>query len=153
MPVYSSIAAPGHLREIRGVLADAVSSGRKLLLVILDGVGNRSFPFEGTSIGNTMVGIPYASSLHQYMVISTGEELCPHFFAYPHWKSSPRVNPFARHAPYLTDCITADVRRSGRTAVSVGNRSIITHTAFPADLTIECHCSALHHYGTLEVIP
>jgi pyruvate formate lyase activating enzyme len=153
VPVYSSIAAPGHLREIRGVLADAVSSGRKLLLVILDGVGNRSFPFEGTSIGNTMVGIPYASSLHQYMVISTGEELCPHFFAYPHWKSSPRVNPFARHAPYLTDCITADVRRSGRTAVSVGNRSIITHTAFPADLTIECHCSALHHYGTLEVIP
>jgi pyruvate-formate lyase-activating enzyme len=153
VPAWGSIAVPGHIREIRGVLAEAVSAGRKVLLVILDGVGNRSFPFEGTPLGNSFADIPYASSLHQYMVISTGEKVCPHFFAYPHWKSSPRINPLSRHVPYLTDCLTADVRRSGRTAVSVGNRSIITHTAFPADLTIECHCAALHHYGTLEVIP
>ena len=24
--------------------------------------------------------------------------------------------------------------------------------AFPADFTIECHCTSLHHHGTLEVV-
>lgn len=153
IPVHASISVPGHLSEIRGAVADAVAYGRKMLIIILDGVGNKAFPFDKTPVGNSIGGdIACASSLHQYMIISTGQKIYPHFFAYPHWKSSSRINPFSRHAPFLTDCLTADVRRAGKVAVSIGNRSIMTHTAFPADLTIECHCAALHHYGTLEVI-
>lgn len=152
IPAYASIPVPGHLSEIRRAVSSAVSSGRKVLLIIMDGIGNSAFLFEKTPISNSLNGIAYASSLHQYMVISTGKKICPHFFAYPHWKSSPRINPFSRHAPFLTDCLTAEVRQSGKSAVSIGNRSIMTHTAFPADFTIECHCTSLHHHGTLEVV-
>ncbi len=153
VPVHASIPVPGHLSEVRWAVSDAVASGRKVLLIILDGVGNKVFPFDKTPIASSLGDMAYASSLHQYMVISTGQKICPHFFAYPHWKSSPRINPFSRHSPFLTDCLTDDVRKAGKAAVSIGNRSIMTHTAFPADLTIECHCAALHHYGTLEVFP
>lgn len=152
VPAYASISIPKHLSEIRGSVMNSVAQGRKVLLIILDGVGSRAFPFEKTPVGNTVGDIAYASSLHQYMVISTGEKIYPYFFAYPHWKSASRINPFSRHTPFLTDCLTTEVRSAGKLAVSIGNRSIMTHTAFPADLTIECHCASLHHYGTLEVI-
>ncbi len=152
VPAYASIPVPQHLSEIRGTVAGAVASGRKTLLIIFDGVGNKAFPFDKTPVANSIGDIACASSLHQYMVLSTGQKMYPYFFAYPHWKSSSKTNPFSRHSPFLTDCLTADIRKAGKKAVSVGNRSIMTHTAFPADLTIECHCASLHHYGTLEVI-
>ncbi len=152
VPVFTSLPVPSHLSDIRRIVSVAVASGRKVLLVVLDGVGNRHFPFDKAQVSNSMGGIPYGSTLHQYMVVSTGRTLNPHFFAYPHWKSRPLINPFSRHAPFNSDCLTADLGRSGKTTVSIGNRSIMTHTAFPADFTIECHCTSLHHHGTLEVI-
>ena len=152
LPVYSSIPAPGHIIGIRKAVAEAVLSGKRTLLIILDGVGTQAFPFEAGTISNASGPLKYASSLHQYMVLSTGERICPYFFAYPHWKNSPKINPFTRHSPYLRSCLTQDVMDAGKVAVSMGNRSILTHSAFPAHVSVECHCSALHHYGTLEVI-
>ncbi|HOO47551.1 MAG TPA: hypothetical protein PLM29_15035, partial [Deltaproteobacteria bacterium] len=152
LPVFSSIPIPRHITEVRKAVSQSVLSGKKILLIILDGVGTQVFPFESQSISNSSGPIKYASSLHQYMVLSTGETICPHFFAYPHWRNSPRINPFTRHSPYLESCLTQDILNAGKVAVSIGNRSILTHSAFPAKVTVECHCSALHHYGTLEVI-
>ncbi|MBN2297384.1 MAG: radical SAM protein [Deltaproteobacteria bacterium] len=152
LPVYSTIPVPEHITGIRKAVSETVLSGNKTLLIILDGVGTQVFPFEFTSISNSSGPLKYASSLHQYMVLSTGEPICPHFFAYPHWMNSPRINPFTRHSPYLKSCLTHDIMDAGKVAVSIGNRSILTHSAFPAHVSVECHCSALHHYGTLEVI-
>jgi len=152
IPVFSSIPVPSHITGIRKALRESVRQGKRVLLVIVDGVGKGFFPFEPSMIDNTAGGIPYASSMNQYLVISTGEAFCPYFYAYPNWKSLERINPFSRHAPFLKDCLSWDVMDSGKKAVSVGNRSIMTHTAFPADVSLECHCSALHNYGTLEVL-
>ncbi|MDT8274307.1 MAG: hypothetical protein RRA35_14035, partial [Desulfomonilia bacterium] len=110
------------------------------------------FPFDSVPVSSAVNGLALASSLHQYLCISTGEPICPHFFAYPHWKSRQDLNPFSRHAPFLTNCLTLDIMRQGKIAAGIGNRSIMTHTAFPATLTVECHCLSLHHYGTLEVL-
>ncbi|MEN6447754.1 MAG: radical SAM protein [Syntrophaceae bacterium] len=152
IPVCATFTPPSRITDIRRAVVSHVLSGHNTALIILDGVGVRSFPFEAAPVDNTFGGIPYASSMHQYMVLSSGRKIVPHFFAYPHWISSPRINPFSRNSPFLSDCLTFDVLKAGRVPVAIGNRSIMTHTAFPSKITIECQSLALHHYGILETV-
>ncbi len=151
LPSWSSIGNPGTIHGIRKTVAGAVAKGRKVALIIIDGVGCDNFPFDYAPIDNMFGDIPYVSSQHQYMVISSGQQIYPRFFAYPHWRNNSHKNPFSRNCSFLDDSLISDVAALGASSISVGNRSIMTQMAFPADLSIECRCMGLHNYGTLEV--
>ena len=153
IPVMTSLdRSPGSIRDIREIAGEIViRQKRRLALILIEGIGLKTFPLDSQPADNSINGIVYSSTLLQYMVISTGQAVFPTFFGYPLWKTSPLVNPFSRHTPFLQSCLTRDIIAAGMKSVSIGNRSIMTHTAFPASLSVECHCASLHNYGSLEV--
>ncbi len=152
LPYCSSFNLPGSLNKIRDSISFRVKNGEKIALILLDGIGQKRFPFHGWSLNNTINGLPYTSSPLQYAVISTGQDFFADYMAAPKWNRSRIRNPFALQGVYLTSCMTHDVMQAGKAAVSLGNRSILTHSMFPANISTECHCAALHHFGTFTVI-
>jgi pyruvate-formate lyase-activating enzyme len=153
IPWWSDFDLPDAVTQIRECIFSRVMSGDKVALILLDGIGQKRFPFPSSLLDNTLNGLPYASSPLQYAVISTGEAIFPDYMAAPKWNRSRIHNPFALQGAYLPTCLTQDVMKSGKKVVSLGNRSILTHSMFPAHISIECHCAALHHFGTFTVIP
>ncbi|MDD2389404.1 MAG: radical SAM protein [Desulfobacterales bacterium] len=152
IPIWATLDIPDAITGIRQCIFNHVMSGKKIALMLLDGIGFKDFELKAASIANTVGGIPCACTPHQMAIISTGRPVFEPFFAYPRWRISRRVNPFSLSTSYLPDCLTRDITRAGKIAVSVGNKSILTHSMFPGDLSIECHCMALHNFGSLAVV-
>lgn len=152
IPIWATVDIPDSITGIRQCLRDQVMDGKKIALMLLDGIGFKHFDFKAGSIANTVGGIPCACTPHQMAIISTGRPVFEPFFAYPRWRMSRRINPFSLSTSYLPECLTRDITRVGKIAVSVGNKSIITHSMFPGNLSLECHCMALHNFGSLAVI-
>lgn len=148
LPVWAPFAVPDTLAELRGAVLNRVAAGRKVALIVCEGVGMDRFPFGGPELQQVSAPVIAAGTPHLYMILATGRVLHPRCMAYAHWTSPRRTNPFARSYPFLQDSLVQQV--AGET-LSVGNRSQLTHAAFPADLSLECHCASLHRFGAMGV--
>jgi len=89
------------------------------------------------------------------MTITSGQHFPKNgsFFEYPYWRDDYRLYPFSRGIKIISQqSIGNAVKKLGKKSLSVGNRSVITHTALAADTIVECYCCTLHNYGTLTVV-
>ncbi len=154
IPVYTTLDIPEDITRVVPVSCDAVRSGKKVALIIIEGAGLSSFPFTGTAKCRNHDGL-YTYQMHeQYISLGTGTHYSSSDFRFPlgrdYWLRDYRPYPFSgRFHRFLQN--TPQKRTSPLKSLSVGNRNIHTHVCLEADISLECYCCYQHNFGTMAV--
>ena len=153
IPVYSTLGNVSSITDICSLVLTHLQD-KKIALIIVEGIGTKNFPGPCVPCSNSLDWYTYAPGEGQYLSITTGKHLAGH--SYPpgfkyyledtEEKKYPLSGYFGRHLP-----ITIGHRFRGKSA-AVGTRSILTHMAGGADISIECFARGLYNYGTMAVI-
>ncbi|HEX9022663.1 MAG TPA: hypothetical protein VF799_02375 [Geobacteraceae bacterium] len=152
VPVSTPLGSVRSITDIRGLI-EAELQRNPVVLIVVEGVGERDFPLPFTSCANGIEWYCYETGEGQYLSLATGTH---QVFAYPpghHFTeeaTASREFPFSgifREVPEHT--LGADFE--GR-SIAVGNRSMFTHMVFGADLSIECFARNLYNQGCIAVI-
>lgn len=154
IPVYSPLNKVSSITGIRKLIEDALSE-RDIVLVIIEGAGFEEFPKPYSVCDNTLGWYMYAPGDGQYLTITTGKHLPYHSylpgFKYYDEDTEDREYPFSGMFFGRHNIDTLGRSFTGRSA-AVGTRSVLTHIAGGADITIECFARGLYNYGTIGVI-
>ena len=152
IPVYSTLGNVSSITDICSLVLTHLQD-KKIALIIVEGIGTKNFPGPCVPCSNSLDEY-IRSRGGQYLSITTGKHLAGH--SYPpgfkyyledtEEKKYPLSGYFGRHLP-----ITIGHRFRGKSA-AVGTRSILTHMAGGADISIECFARGLYNYGTMAVI-
>lgn len=153
IPVNSPFGKLDSITDIRKLIEDSLSS-QKIALIIIEGIGPEDFLLPDSLCGNTFGWYQYAPGDGQYLALTTGKHLPYHSYlpGFKHYieDSEDREYPFSGlFAKKNLDTLGSSF--AGRSA-AVGTRSILTHMASGADITIECFARGLYNYGTIGVI-
>lgn len=153
IPVNSPLGNVDSIIGIRRLIEDALPT-QDIALVIIEGAGFEEFPQPYSCCDNNLGWYQYAPGDGQYLAITTGEHLPYHSYlpGFRHYieDSEDREYPFSGlFARNNLDTLGRSF--TGRSA-AVGTRSILTHMASGADITIECFARGLYNYGTIGVV-
>ena len=152
IPLSTPLGEASSLTEIR-YLIDANADGRKIVLIVVEGLGIRDFPIPFTPCSNQTGWHYYEPGEGFYLTLSTGEH---QVFAYPsgyryHDELDAKQDfPFSG---YFLD-VPEDTVGSGfpGKSIAVGNRSMFVHMVFGADICLECFARNLYNQGGFGVI-
>ncbi len=152
VPVSTPLGSVHSITDIRGLIEDELQRN-PVVLIVVEGVGERDFPLPFASCANGIEWYCYEPGEGQYLALTTGTH---QVFAYPpghHFTeeaTASREFPFSgifREVPEHT--LGADFE--GR-SIAVGNRSMFTHMVFGANLSVECFARNLYNQGCIAVI-
>ena len=154
IPVYTTITPPTDLTQVAPIVSEAVCRGKKVALIMLEGVGLSNFPFPTVDKCQNHDGHFICQLQQQYITISTGVPYSRSEYRFPlgkdYWMKDYRPYPFsARFYRYLNN--TINKRIGNKKSISVGNRNIMTHVCLEADISVECYCCFRHNFGTMAV--
>lgn len=151
LPVFSTIGRPRHVREIRGLMDQALDAGKKVLLVVIEGCRKGSLPAEFEDCDNMDDWYSYRG-LQLYHILHTGmpfyETDSPPVF---NRSRKPRSSdyPLSGFAnAHKDDSIGA---RPGIRTAAVSSRGMVAQTVTNADLIFESYCRDLANMGVLAV--
>lgn len=154
IPVYSPLGEVDSIAGIRLFVEEALPA-QDMVLVIIEGAGFEEFPEPCSVCDNTLGWYRYTPGDGQYLTITTGKHLSYHTYlsGFKHYAddTEDREYPFSGMFFGRYDIDTLGKSFAGRSA-AVGTRSILTHVAGGADITIECFARGLYNYGTIGVI-
>ncbi|MDY6796649.1 MAG: hypothetical protein SWK76_15420 [Actinomycetota bacterium] len=154
LPLSAGMEPPPALKSItdlKGYLERSTREGRRMALILIEGLGESGFPWRYQAVDNTMGWFRYPLGDAQYLALSSGKHMTEHghppclryyladdLYPYSGIFNEPLPGLIGRDAVGLT--------------VAVGNRSIYTHACLGADISIECFARTLYNFGTLAVL-
>jgi hypothetical protein len=153
VPLFSPIGGARDLTAIRGLIDHGLQQGRKIALIILDGVGCDDFQWEFSPCGNSRDWFCYEPGDAQILTITSGRH---RIFEYPpghlFYASDAKEKSYPLSG-YFREIPTGTLGDEfpGR-SISVGNKSMAMHMVTGADLCVECFARNLYNQGTLGVI-
>ncbi|HHP50633.1 MAG TPA: hypothetical protein ENM97_01855 [Moorella mulderi] len=149
----SSLKTIEDLTQIAPAVLQELSRGKKVALILVEGVGCASFPLPCRRIRNTHGWYCYPGGGHnQYWAVTAGLHLTRWF--YPPgmaWFKEDLIKPYPFSGPFSSLPETIGRRFRGKSA-AVGNRSIYTHVFSGCQITIECFARALYNQGVMAVL-
>ena len=152
IPLSTPLGEASSLVGIRNLI-DTTAGNRKIILIIVEGVGIRDFSIPYTTCSNQTGWHYYEPSECFYLTLSTGRH---QVFAYPggyryHDEIDAKQDfPFSG---YFLD-IPEDTLGSGfpEKSIAAGNHSMFVHMVFGADICVECFARNLYNQGGFGVI-
>lgn len=153
IPYFSPLGEAPDVTSIRSVIDHGLLQGRKIALIILEGVGSEDFQWSSTPCGNSKEWFCYEPGDAQYLAITTGRHrILEHppgylFYSGDTEKKNYPLSGYFKEIPAGT--IGAEF--SGR-SIAVGNKSMAMHMVSGADLCVECFARNHYNQGTLGVI-
>lgn len=151
IPVY----APDPIKSIVDIAPAVKKRLRKerVALVVLEGIDLEHFAFGNDSCSNTYSWYTYLPGEGQYLAMTTGRHIIDH--PYPpgyrdYQDEKGKTYPFSGY--YRSLPIGTIGSLSSKTSIAVGSRSVLTHVASGADISIEGYTRSLKQKGTLGVI-
>lgn len=149
------IFAPDPIKSIVDIAPAIKKRLRKerVALVILEGIDCELFAYGIDNCANTYSWYTYLPGEGQYLAMTTGKHLPDH--PYPpgyrdYQDTEGRTYPFSGY--YRTLPIGTLGSISSKRSIAVGSRSVLTHAASGADISIEGYTRSLKQKGTLAVI-
>lgn len=152
LPVYSQIGWPQHIEEIYGLMLQALESGRKVLLAVIEGIDGSELP-QSRPVNNRRDWYCYGSYSLYYTLVS-GKDF--YHFELPPVFDMARIKPFPESYPFsmpLQQLCEESLGRDSRfRSAAVGSRSMVTHSIINADFTIECFMRSLANMGVMVAL-
>ena len=153
LPVYSQIGSCRHIEGLNGLMRKALDTGKKVLLVVVEGLGEDDFALPYQMLNNLRGAIPYNGYSLVY-TLASGEKMekcpLPPIFDMTVQAELPRVFPLSMSVQKLPDQSIAN--RSDLRSAAIGCRSMVTHTALNADLNIECYVRTSNNMGVMLAV-
>ena len=152
IPLSTPLGEASSLAGIRNLI-DANAGNRKIVLIIVEGVGVRDFPLSYTPCSNQTGWHYYEPGECFYLTLSTGTH---QVFAYPsgyryHDEMDAKVDfPFSGYFLDIPEH-TVGMGFPGK-SIAVGSRSMFVHMVFGADICLECFARNLYNQGCFGVI-
>lgn len=152
IPLHTALGEASALTDLAELTLRALEHD-KVALILVEGVGCESFPMPFCPISNACHWYCYAID-GQYLAITTGK----HFVERPYPPGYDYLPDDDENKPYPFSGILSELppdalgRRWRGKSAAVGSRSILTHTAARADVTVECFARALYNHGVLAVV-
>lgn len=149
LPVFSAIGRPRHIRDIRGLMDQALDAGKKVLLVVIEGCRQGSLPAEFGECDNMDDWYSYRG-IQLYHILHTGMPFYqtdnPPVFSRS-WKPRNTEYPLSGFTnAHRDESIGA---RLGIRTAAVSSRGIVAQTVTNADLMLESYCRDLANMGVL----
>lgn len=150
IPVGTALGDVKTLKDIRPLVESSAAAGRKVALILAEGWSLEDFPFEHSPCPN-LLGWYRHDLKSQLISIFSGKpvvegEYPPVFRHYREDDVYPFSVVFNEPSPDLLG------RSVQGFSAAVGNRSILPHALFGADITVECYARALYNYGSMAVL-
>ena len=152
IPLSTPLGDASSLTGIRNLI-DARGGDRKIVLIIVEGVGIRDFQMPHTSCSNRTGWHYYEPGEGFYLTLSTGKH---QVFAYPsgyryHDELDAKKDfPFSGYFLDIPDH-TVGSDFPGK-SIAAGNHSMFVHMIFGADICVECFARNLYNQGLFGVI-
>jgi hypothetical protein len=153
IPLHSPLGSVSSLTDVSGLVLQGLRS-KRVALILVEGVGCDLFPLQHTTISNALHWFCYALGEGQYLAITTGRHLVewpyPPGYRYYVDDDERKRYPFSGIIGSMPTGTIA--QQCGERSAAVGNRSILTHLAAGADITIECLARTLYNHGVMAVV-
>lgn len=150
IPTNISIAGVKELTDIRPLVEKAISKGRKTALILVEGWSLNNTPFDCEPLINHDSWLRHGLKNQCYSIF-TGKKFTECEYP-PNFKYYREDDSY----PFSFDHSEPDYDTLGQTAgdlsIAVGNRSIIPHSFFGADITVECFARCVQNFGNMAVI-
>lgn len=156
IPVYAP-SCPTDLNcitQIKGLIEKNLANKDKTALIIVEGIGTGDFKFPYTMCSNKINWYAYDDTHSQYLAITTGKHFqyngYPPGYKYFLEDGEDKKYPFSGPFTELPRDIIGN--QLNIKSAAVGSRSILTHLASGADISIECLARMLYNHGTMAII-
>ncbi len=156
IPVYTPLCSKdlNCITQIKRLIEKNLANKNKVALIIIEGIGTKEFKFPYTMCSNKTNWYAYDDTHSQYLAITTGKHFQYHDYppGYKYFledgedKKYPFSGPFDK-LPQDTIGSRLDIK-----SAAVGSRSILTHLAGGADISIESLARMLYNHGAMAVI-
>ncbi len=153
IPLHTTLGEASALTDLAGLALRALERD-KVALILVEGVGCESFPLPFCPISNACHWYCYSIGEGQYLAITAGK----HFVERPYPPGYDYLPDDDENKPYPFSGILSELppdtlgRRWRGKSAAAGSRSILTHTAAGADITVECFARALYNHGAMAVV-
>ncbi|HPL30884.1 MAG TPA: hypothetical protein PLG21_22805, partial [Anaerolineae bacterium] len=152
VPWYSPLEGAEKITDVAGMVLQA-AQGQRVALILVEAVGCDTFPWPYRTIENCHHWHHYTAGDGQYLTLSSGRQFTEHpyppgyrFYLEDHER---KLYPFSGIYGQRPTGMLGQ-RFAGRSA-AVGNRSVLTHLAAGAQITVECFARALYNQGVMAV--
>jgi len=143
-----------NISQIAPLIKNMLKKKERVALILIEGIGMEDFRFDWTACTNTFSWYTYTCGDEQYLTLNSGLHLPYHQFppGYRYYEddSEDKPYPFSGCFHCLPDYVLGadpEIR-----SAAVGNRSVLTHLASGADISVECLARSLYNYGSMGVI-
>jgi len=153
LPLHTSLSGGESLTDVADLVLRALG-GRKVALILAEGVGCDTFPWPFRRVSNRLHWLRYTMGADQYLALTSGR----HFVDYPYPPGYRYELHDAPGAPYPLSGIFNDMpeqtigRRFGGRSAAVGSRSMLTHIAAGTDIAVECFARSLYNHGVMAAV-
>ncbi|QSZ27983.1 hypothetical protein ACETAC_03695 [Aceticella autotrophica] len=153
IPLYTSLDGIDSIVDVKKVIEENLDN-RKIALILLEGIGTRDFKWQYTLCKNSIKWYTYEQDANQYLAITTGKHLQYNGYppGYKYYIEDDENKPYPYEGPFMEIPENTIGQMNKIKSAALGSRSIITHVASGADISIECLCRMLYNYGTMAVI-
>lgn len=153
---YIPLLAPDKadsITDIAGMVRKLVAD-KPVALIVAEGLGEKDFPAGYKRCRNTLDWYSYVPGDGFYLALSTGQHLPYHQFppGYRYYLDDGEDKLYPFSGPYREMPSRAIGHTLAVRSAAVGNRSIMTHVASGADISVECFARGLYNYGSMAVI-
>ena len=153
IPFFSPLGSAEEITSIRSVVDRGLQQGRRVALIMLEGVGAEDFHWSNTPCGNSREWFCFEPGDAQQLAITTGQHRIlqyPPGHLFYSGDTEKRYYPLSGYYKEIP-VGTVGAEFSGR-SIAVGNKSMSTHMVSGADLCVECFARNHYNQGTLGVI-
>jgi len=152
IPVSSPLPVK-NISDIAGVASQLLKKER-VALIVIEGVGIDEFQPNFLPCEAGFGWYTYYSPDNMYLVMCSGKHLSEHKFPpgyrYFDADTEDKPYPFSGMFDYLPEDVIGN--KPGIRSGAVGSRSMLTHIASGADISVECFVRALYNYGCMVVM-
>ncbi|MDI9476195.1 MAG: hypothetical protein QM295_05085 [Bacillota bacterium] len=156
IPVYTPFhsADLNCITQIKGLIEKNLANKNKIALIIIEGIGAKEFKFPCVMCSNKTNWYTYDDTHSQYLAITAGKHFqyngYPPGYKYFLEDGKGKKYPFSGPFTELPQDIIGN--RLNIKSAAIGNRSVLTHLASGADISIECLARSLYNHGTMAII-
>ncbi|MDR1728212.1 MAG: hypothetical protein LBT74_09875 [Acidobacteriota bacterium] len=153
IPLSTRLGAAPSLLDIRGLVLSGAAAGKKVALIVAEGVGMNDFLLPFTPCANQTGWHYYEPGDGFYLTLSTGRH---QVFAYPSGYNYLDETDEKKDLPFSGYFLDFPAHALGDDfpgkSVAAGNHSMFVHMVFGADVCMECFARNLYNQGGFGVI-
>ncbi len=150
VPVHTGLGEVGRLEDIRPLVEGAVAAGSKVVIIMGEGWSVEDFPYSSRECASRLGWFDYDLKSKLFAIFSgkppVESEYPPAIRMYMEENAYPFSVAFNEPS---RDCLGRSVNGF---SVAVGNRSVLPHAFFGADVTIECYARYVYNYGSMAIL-